>query len=378
MIEVLILICVLFVLLYCLLIGFFTVVFVFYPRLKKTKSNAQTNFSIIIAARNEEKNIETCLLSVIAAIKKSASNSEIIVIDDNSTDATLQIIKKFELDYSFISIIELATLKQQTKKSALISGVAKAKNNWLLFTDADCRVNEDWLIDFEKETANSKIKMCAGPVTILPNVSFLSAFQSLDMFSMAGTSCAAIAIKKPLMCNGANLAVKKEIFIEASNQKEYFKKASGDDIFLLFYVTEKYGAESISYLKTKGALVSTKMQDSWSQLWMQRKRWISKSTDYSTPFMALISMLVYFSNLSLLLLGALVVISPEKKMYFFLVIIAKSIIDFIFLFLVAQFYKSLTTLLWFIPIQIVHIFYVTIVPLLSINSTYTWKGRKLK
>lgn len=378
MIDVVILIITVLVILYCLLIGLFTVAFMFYPNIKNKKTNLKNNFSIIIAARNEEKNIEACLLSVIAAIKKSNTNSEIIVVDDNSTDLTLQIIKKYELNFDLITVIELANIKQQTKKSALICGVAKSKYNWLLFTDSDCIVNENWLLDFEKEIECSTIKMCVGPVANLSNFGFLSAFQSLDMFSMIGTSCASIKLNTPLLCNGANLAIKKETFLEASSSTEYLKKASGDDIFLLFFVTKKYGAESIRYIKTKGALVSTKIQDTWLKLWLQRKRWVSKSTVYSTPFMAIISLLVYLANLSLLFFGLIVILSPEKKLYFFLVFIAKSVIDFIFLFSVAQFYKSLNLLMWFIPVQIAHLFYISIVPLLSINSTYTWKGRKLK
>lgn len=379
MINLFLIVSIVIVAIYCVLIIAFSFLFANY----KIKKNYETSikpidFSIIIAARNEEKNIENCLNSINKAILNSNGNHELIVVDDNSTDSTLVKLNQFKNSTSKLTVVELEKLNLSTKKEALKAAAKIAKNKWLIFTDADCVVDVDWLVSFQNQIANSSAKLVAGPVSVLSENNFLNAFQLLDMFSMTGSACASIAMQKPMLCNGANLAVEKQVFDKATEDPTYSKKASGDDVFLLFYVAKNYGVVFISYLKSNAAKVETVAQQNWRDLWLQRKRWVSKSTAYSRPFMALISLLVYFSSVSLLFLACVSVVSPEKKIYFFLAFIAKSVIDFIFLFLVADFFRKVNTLIWFIPVQIVHVLYICIVPLLSINSKYVWKGRKLK
>src|SRR3712207_1864908 len=54
--------------------------------------------SVIIPARNEEENIEKCLLSI---LKQSYSNLEVVAVDDNSDDRTLEIMRGFKSRQEF-------------------------------------------------------------------------------------------------------------------------------------------------------------------------------------------------------------------------------------------------------------------------------------
>lgn len=79
--------------------------------------------SVIILTKNEEQNIEKCIKSV-------RWSDEIIIIDDNSTDKTIEIAKKYKpkiysrpLDNNFAS--------------ARNFGISKAKNEWVFFVDSD-------------------------------------------------------------------------------------------------------------------------------------------------------------------------------------------------------------------------------------------------
>ena len=70
---------------------------------------ATTRFSIIIPARNEEEQIEKCLLSVLA---QSYPNTlfEVIVVDDYSTDNTAAIVTGLQEKYPTLSLIQLEKL----------------------------------------------------------------------------------------------------------------------------------------------------------------------------------------------------------------------------------------------------------------------------
>ena len=87
--------------------------------------------SIVVPARNEEKNIVNCLDHL---TKQDYPNVEIIVVDDRSSDATAELLKKY--DVKTIHIEKLPTA-WTGKNYAMFTGSKAASGEWLLFTDAD-------------------------------------------------------------------------------------------------------------------------------------------------------------------------------------------------------------------------------------------------
>jgi chlorobactene glucosyltransferase len=104
--------------------------------------------SVIVPARNEQDNIERCLLSL---IEQNYPNFELIVVDDNSTDNTLTNMKKIQQKYHHYHqkqkqkkypILKIVELKDKPddwtgKTWASEQGYLKSTGNILLFTDAD-------------------------------------------------------------------------------------------------------------------------------------------------------------------------------------------------------------------------------------------------
>ena len=92
--------------------------------------------SIIIPACNEEKNIEKSLLSI---LDQDYENIEIIVVNDRSTDHTMEVLKKLNESFPRILIHEITELPKgwMGKSHALFTGAALAKGKYLIFTDAD-------------------------------------------------------------------------------------------------------------------------------------------------------------------------------------------------------------------------------------------------
>jgi|SRR5579871_15723 len=92
----------------------------------------QVEVSVIVPARNEEMNLGACLASLMS---QAGVASEVIVVDDHSTDRTPQIAHEF----AGVNLIEAGPLPAgwTGKNNAVTAGARAARGAWLLFTDAD-------------------------------------------------------------------------------------------------------------------------------------------------------------------------------------------------------------------------------------------------
>jgi glycosyltransferase involved in cell wall biosynthesis len=95
------------------------------------------DFSIIIPAKNEEKNIQMCLQSI-ANIDYPVDKYEVLLIDNGSTDNTVTVAQSFGINVHIQPDLTIAGLRN--------FGARHASGNVLVFLDADCTVDPDWLI----------------------------------------------------------------------------------------------------------------------------------------------------------------------------------------------------------------------------------------
>lgn len=93
--------------------------------------------SIIIPAYNAERSIVRCINSV---AKQTYRNIEIIVINDGSTDKTLELLKKIECEHSNIKVINK---RNGGVSKARNDGISNAKGKYIYFADSDYYINED-------------------------------------------------------------------------------------------------------------------------------------------------------------------------------------------------------------------------------------------
>ncbi len=108
------------------------------PRLESIK-NINNNFprvSIIVPARNEEKYIRKCVDSL---LKQDYPNFEIILVNDESSDKTLEIMKEYKKSNSILKVLNVNQPGDDWigKNWACYQGYLKSTGKLLLFTDAD-------------------------------------------------------------------------------------------------------------------------------------------------------------------------------------------------------------------------------------------------
>jgi cellulose synthase/poly-beta-1,6-N-acetylglucosamine synthase-like glycosyltransferase len=331
--------------------------------------------SIIIAARNEEENIAACLQDLCKQDYHSGS-FEIIVVDDHSTDNTSCEVQKIIQRNANINLVNLQQSSAKGKKAAIVSGVEQARGELIITTDADCRFTRQWLSCIVKYYSQYQPAMISAPVAFLPQNGVGGKFMELEFISLVTAGAGALGLNKPLMCNGANLAFRRDIFLELKPFQESEKWASGDDMFLMQNIRKKYGSNAIHFLKSSGATVQTKAPAGLKEFIMQRIRWGSKTRAYPGSFTAIVAAIVFMNSLMLLCGTVLLAITPELIYPVLVSWFLKISSDALLLYHGCRFFQRRKLLLWFIPFQVMHVLYITMGALLAGVSGYVWKGRK--
>ena len=334
-----------------------------------------TFLSVVIAARNEEKNLLT-LLESLQLQSYPKHMFEIIIVDDFSTDATSKVLQSFINDQ--ITLIKPNTdAESSSKKKSIEAGVMKARGELIVITDADCIPPVNWLTTIESFYKRKAAKFIAAPVKYVHDNSMLQLFQAIDFMTLQGITAANVHADFHRMCNGANLAYERQTFIEVSGFEGIDNVASGDDMLLMHKIWKQH-PEKIAYLKSKEAIVTTQPMLSWKDFLMQRRRWASKTLYYDDNKIITVLAFVYFLNLLFFVLVIVSIIYPYYWPLVLFYLIGKTLIEIPFVNSIAKFYDEQKIIRYFIFLQPLHIIYTVIVGLISQFGKYDWKGRKTK
>ncbi len=372
---VLILVVIFFFFLYACLIFYYWYHWNQLPSFETREHGNNLFISVVIAARNEENNLPQ-LLKAITAQTHPKHLFEVIIVDDFSTDNTLKNIQPFI--NAFVRVIHPASDKNSSsKKKAIEAGVMAAKGELIVITDADCLPGPEWLQTITNFSTGKNAVFIAAPVKFAYEASALQIFQALDFMVLQGITAASVFANFHSMCNGANLAYTKQAFLEVNGFEGIDKISSGDDMLLMYKIWKKH-PQSVQYLKSKKAIVSTQPMLTWKDFFMQRRRWASKTIYYDDKRVLATLAFVYLFNL---LFIVLLVASFFNPFYWWMVLgywILKTLIEMLFVASVAKFYYEKKLLFYFPFFQPLHIFYTVGVGLLSQFGKYEWKGRRLK
>lgn len=355
---------------YCLLVfGLFIGVL----KVRKAKSRKINEFvSVIVAARNEEQNLPFLL----EALKKQTyQNFELIIVNDRSEDRTLEVLQENAKDFhklKYLTVPFNEKLEMAPKKNALNLGVSKSKGEILLFTDADCIPERDWI----EKTLNYFTKEVGFVTGYSPSQGkgFFSLLAELDTLSLACVNAGTIALGFPMTCSGRNLAYRKEVFEEVGGFKKIANFISGDDDLFLHLVRDLTNWKIVFCPESS---VLTSPPTSIKAFFNQRIRHASKGKSYTLKTKILLGS-VYLFNLLLFLSPILwlldfINLEPTLKMLF-----VKTFVEFLVIFWGIQNWKSWKLIPIFPLMELLHIPYVTILGLLGQFLNFEWKEQKFK
>jgi glycosyltransferase involved in cell wall biosynthesis len=333
--------------------------------------------SVVIPVRNEEAGIGA-LLQDLAVQDYPAQRFEVLVVDDGSTDQTAARVQAFmpQAPYA-LRYLDLTKLGPGTgKKQAVTAGIREARGELLAFTDGDCRLQPGWLQHLAFAYSQRQALFISGPVAFHHPQGVFGKMQVVEFASLIGVGAASLALGKPNMCNGANIAYPKRVFDEVQGFAGNEHIASGDDEFLLHKVFAKY-PDRVLFLKAPGATVFTCTQSSLRSFVAQRVRWASKWPAYQQLAPKLMALLVFGVNL-LLLAGLASWIGGLLPAWGFgLAFGLKFGVDILFLWPVMAFFHQQRYWPYILLLQLVYVPYVVGVGLASWKRHYHWKGRMI-
>lgn len=364
---------------YLLLIGWFAFGFKKVLDFNLEHLPSKTRFSIIIPFRNEAKHLKK-LLKSIEALNYPNHLFEIILVDDDSDDDSVNIIKNTLNTFTSSNHITIIPNERKTnspKKDAITFAITKAKYEWIITTDADCVLPKYWLDSFNEFIQKNNVKCIVAPVAFNTNSTFLNRFQALDFHSLQGATIGGFGINRPFLCNGANFGYEKDLFKTLNGFHGNTQIASGDDIFLLEKITKKH-PKQVHYLKCKHAIVKTQPQNSWINLFSQRIRWAAKTSAYNNWFGKLIGITVLLMNALIVSLIIFTLIGSFNIKNLFYIVFIKMIIDFFLIYKSVTFYNQKETLKSFVFAFFIYPFFCTYVAFISIFKGYKWKGRSFQ
>ncbi|MGB7841353.1 MAG: glycosyltransferase, partial [Salinimicrobium sp.] len=189
--------------------------------------------SVIICAKNESENLKNFLPKILS---QDHPNFEVVVINDASSDDTLEVIENFQAGDPRVKLVNVKNNEAfwANKKYALTLGIKKAKKPYLLFTDADCRPETNqWLQEMSSHFEPQKSIVLGYGGYIIEKSSFLNKlirfetlFTAIQYFSYARWG-------RPYMGVGRNLAYTSTEFYDQNGFATHLHiKAGDDDLFI--------------------------------------------------------------------------------------------------------------------------------------------------
>lgn len=232
--------------------------------------------SVIVCAKNEAQNLKEFLPSI---IEQDYPNFEIVLINDASSDDTLEIMEGFQKLNQHIKIINVENIEAfwGNKKYALTLGIKGAKHEQLLFTDADCKpVSRNWITEMSKKFSVDKTIILGYGKYRKENklVNLLVRFETLltavQYFSYAKMGA-------PYMAVGRNLAYKKSEFFNVKGFINHIHIKSGDDDL---FIQDAANKKNTTICTSSDSFTVSEPPKSFKEWFRQKRRHISTANHY--------------------------------------------------------------------------------------------------
>lgn len=240
--------------------------------LDDSTSHFLPSVSVIVAGRNEEKNILTCIQSL-AKLKYPADKLEIILVNDRSDDRTLKIMQDAASglpQFKVINSRDSTHSNLRGKANAIDTAIEMSSGEIIMTTDADCTVNENWIFNTVKYY-HQDVAMVCGFTLITYEKSLFDKLQCLDWLYLLALASSSCGLGKIMSCIGNNLSFRKSVYREAGGYSAIDFSVT-EDLALMRRIGKSSNSR-IVYPVNADALVMTQPCESVSELTSQKRRW---------------------------------------------------------------------------------------------------------
>ncbi|MCA4899533.1 MAG: glycosyltransferase [Cytophagales bacterium] len=368
MVTVIVIFGVYFSLLLALLVGWFLV----FQNGSRSASIEEQSITVIVPFRNEEQNLPN-LLKSLAGQNYPSKLYEVILVDDHSADHSASIVRQFIDEHSNFSLLVLPE-GVEGKKRAIDFGVRHCVHEIIVTTDADCTLPPNWLKSISS-SFTQHLNMLVGGVKIVSGPTLFSKLQAMEFASLVGSGFATLGFQLPTMANGANLAFRKAAFQKVNGYERSYHIASGDDEHLMQKMHAQFPG-SVRPMTDAQSVVLTKPLPTLSDFVQQRLRWAAKWKHNPSVITQSVAVLVLIFQITYAISLVMVVLQGFDNQLLIFLLLAKWVLEFLFLYAVYLFLKLRWHWLSFFLLQLCYPFYVVAVGAQSLFARVEWKGRK--
>jgi len=330
---------------------------------------ASVPVSVIISARNEAQNLSQNLPDI---LEQNYPDFEVVVINDCSYDESDLVLEGLKLTYPHLKIVTITEhIRFKTgKKFAITLGIKAATNEYMLFTDADCRpASKDWITRMAANfTGGTQIVLGYSPYT--KTSGFLNDFVRFETIKTAINYLSAAINGDAYMGIGRNLAYTKTLFFNAKGFASHMHILSGDDDL---FVNQNATPDNVAVEINPEAFVYTEAKTSVSAWYRQKKRHFGVGGTYKKRHRRMLSIDAISGFLFYILLTLSLIFNFEPLLalglFMFRMILQVTIYNKLFKRLDGR------DLLWYLPFwDIVYYLYLNTFGLIgALIKTSKWK-----
>ncbi|TSJ41107.1 glycosyltransferase [Mucilaginibacter corticis] len=227
-----------------------------------------TPISVIISARNEAQNLAENLPSI---LEQNYPDFEVVVVNDCSSDNSDVVLDDLKRTYPHLKVVTITEhVRFKTgKKFALTLGIKAAKNEHLLFTDADCKpATGNWITRMAARFSGN-VQLVLGYSPCYKKGGFINALVRFETLKTAINYLSAALNRDPYMGIGRNLAYTKTLFFSNKGFAAHMHVMSGDDDL---FVNQNATSNNTVIEIHPDTFVFTDAKPNFASLYRQKKR----------------------------------------------------------------------------------------------------------
>lgn len=350
--------------------GYYLMIYLRFALYKEKSVSHETQpVSVIVCARNEVNNLRKYLHTV---LEQAYPSFEVIVVNDCSWDESGVFLDEMEKKYAHLKVVTIQEQEKyrHAKKFALTLGIKAAKNDILLFTDADCMpAGKNWLTDMQYHfTKGTEIVLGYGPYR--KEKGFLNKMIRFDAFLIAVQYFSFALAGMPYMGVGRNMAYRKSLFFRTKGFARHYHLLSGDDDL---FVNENADAKNTRIEFQPDSFTYSDPKKTFGEWSRQKIRHIGTGKHYKSKHQLLLFINSFSGLLFFFSLIALLVLHFDWRIILSLYAI-KILIEFPILYLSSKKLQE-TDLVWLFPV--LEFFNVILQPVFFFSNLVTkqkpWK-----
>jgi cellulose synthase/poly-beta-1,6-N-acetylglucosamine synthase-like glycosyltransferase len=290
---------------------------------------------------------------------------------------TASVVKEYAKGHEIIHLITLSDERGQKtgcKPLAISEGIKQSTGEIILTTDADCIAPPKW-IEIMVSHFEERVVFVAGPVAELPSRAFFSNLEQLEFLGLITTAAGLIGSGRPVICNGANIAYRKNAFLGVGGFGS--GDTFNDDESLMNRMVHR-NMGKIVFAPESDSVITTRSSNTVLSFFKQRIRWANKRGRYEDKSIFVMLISLYFFFLSFAWNVLLTPVDPQLLFPVMVVFGGKIIVDYFTLRSGARLFKQHLSIPYFLIAELFHVPYIVIASAIGQLSTLQWKGRTIR